>query len=355
MVADHQGSQPQGRMTVSPMEKTGIAPDGIIQLSLAFRGAKTLLSAAELDVFTILAEGSLGLDTLSKRAGVDERGARDFFDALVALLMLERGEDGRYANTPETDLYLDRRKPTYIGAELERYNAYVFPHWNSLTQALRTGKPQSGARATGHYSAAYEDQAVLEVLVKGMTGGTLPVATALAQRFRWGDYKTLIDVGTAEGCLPVQIAQAHPHITGGGFDLPSVRPMFDGYVEKHGLSDRLRFHSGDFLNDPLPRADVVILGRILHNWGLPTKRLLLKSAYEALPAGGAIIVYERLIDRDRRVSASALLASLNMLIMTASGFDFTGADCTGWMDEVGFRDVRVDPLTSEISMVTGLK
>jgi hypothetical protein len=342
-------------MTVNIIEKPSTTPDRIVQLSLAFRGAKTLLSAAELDVFTALAEGPLDLDALSKRVGVDERGARDFFDALVALQMLERDEGGRYANTRETDLYLDRRKPTYIGAELERYNGYVFPHWNFLTQALRTGKPQSGARATGHYSAAYADQAVLETLVKGMTGGTLPVATALAEKFPWGDYKTLIDVGTAEGCLPVQIAHAHPHITGGGFDLPSVSPIFNEYVEKHGLTGRLRFHSGDFLHDPLPRADVLVLGRILHNWGLPTKKLLLKAAYEALPSGGSLIVYERLVDRDRRVNASALLASLNMLIMTASGFDFTAADCTGWMDEVGFRDMRVDPLTSEISMVTGLK
>ncbi len=337
------------------MENRVITPDRIVKLGLAFRAAKALLSAVELGVFTALAESPLDLDTLRKRVGIDERGARDFFDALVALGMLERDESGRYANTLETDLYLDRQKPTYIGGELDHFNTYVYPHWNLLTPALRTGKPQSGARATGHYPALYADQAALETLVKGMTGGTLPVAKALAAKFNWQNYKTIIDVGTAQGCLPVQIAHAHPHISGGGFDLPPVAPHFGNYVREHDLSHRLRFYAGDFLQDPLPSADVLVFGRVLHNWDIATKRMLLKKAHDALPAGGALIVYERLIDDKRRVNAAALLASVNMVIMTAGGFDFTGADCIGWMREAGFRDMRVELLTSEYSMVVGTK
>ena len=337
------------------MENRVITPDRIVKLGLAFRAAKALLSAVELGVFTALAESSLDLDTLRKRVGIDERGARDFFDALVALGMLERDESSRYANTLETDLYLDRQKPTYIGGELDHFNTYVYPHWNLLTPALRTGKPQSGARATGHYPALYADQAALETLVKGMTGGTLPVAKALAAKFNWQNYKTIIDVGTAQGCLPVQIAHAHPHISGGGFDLPPVAPHFGNYVREHDLSHRLRFYAGDFLQDPLPSADVLVFGRVLHNWDIATKRMLLKKAYDALPAGGALIVYERLIDDKRRVNAAALLASVNMVIMTAGGFDFTGADCIGWMREAGFRNMRVELLTSEYSMVVGTK
>ena len=337
------------------MDNRVITPDRIIKLGLAFRAAKALLSAVELGVFTALADDPLALDMLTKRVGIDERGARDFFDALVALGMLERDESGRYANTPETALYLDRQKPTYIGGELDHFNTYVYPHWNLLTPALRSGKPQSGARATGHYPALYADRAVLESLVKGMTGGTLPVAKALAAKFPWQDYKTVIDVGTAQGCLPVQIAHAHPHITGGGFDLPPVQPHFDSYVEEHGLSHRLRFYAGDFFADLLPAADVLVLGRVLHNWDLAVKRMLLTKAYAALPAGGALIVYERLIDDERRVNAAGLLASLNMLIMTAGGFDFTGADCVTWMREAGFRDPRIELLAGEQSMVVGVK
>ena len=337
------------------MEAPVVTPDRIVQLGVEFRGAKTLLSATELGLFTALAEQPLDRHTLAKRVGIDERGARDFFDALVALGMLERDESGRYANTPDTDLYLDRRKPTYIGGELEHFNSYVYSHWNLLTAALRTGKPQSGSRATGHYSALYADQAALETLAKGMTGGTLQVAKVLAAAFPWQCYRSVVDIGTAQGCLPVQIAQAHSHISGGGFDLPAMRPHFDSYARQHGLSARLQFFSGDFLKDPLPVADVLVFGRILHNWDLATKKMLLKKAHAALPAGGALIVYERLIDDERRHNAPALLASLNMLIMTAGGFDFTGADCINWMHEARFQHVRLEPLTNEISMVTGVK
>jgi O-methyltransferase domain/Dimerisation domain len=337
------------------MQTPSLTPDRIVELGLAFRGAKALLSAAELGVFTALAHGPLDIDALRNRVGVEERGARDFFDALVALGMLDRDEGGRYANTPHTNLYLDHRKSTYIGGELQHFNTYVYPHWNSLTQALRTGKPQSGARASGHYPALYADPAALEILAIGMTGGALPVATALAAKMPWQNYRTVIDIGTAQGCLPVLIAQAHPHVAGGGFDLTPMKPLFDSYVEKHGLSHRLQFFAGDFLSDPLPTAEVLVLGRILHNWDLATKTLLLQKAYDALPVGGALVVYERLIDDERRTNAAGLLASLNMLIMTAGGFDFTGADCIGWMREAGFRDMSVEPLTSHYSMVVGFK
>jgi len=337
------------------VEASVVTPDRILKIGHSFRAAKTLLSAVELGVFTALADGPLDLQTASKRAGIHERGARDFFDALVALSMLDRDATGCYANMPDTDLYLDRRKPSYVGGELEHFGKYVFPHWSLLTPALQTGEPQSGTRSAGHYSALYADPATLETLLKGMTGGTLLVANTLAAKFPWQDYKTFVDVGTAQGCLPVQVAQAQPHLMGGGFDLPPVNPHFGSYVQQHGLSHRLRFHPGSFLEDPLPAADVLVLGRILHNWDLATKRMLLQKSYEALPAGGALIVYERLIDDERRLNAPALLASLNMLIMTAGGFDFTGADCMSWMRDAGFHDMRTESLTTEISMVVGIK
>ena len=191
--------------------------------------------------------------------------------------------------------------------------------------------------------------------VSGMTVRTRPVAAALASKFPWLDYSTFIDIGTSQGCLPVQIAQACPRISGGGFDLAPLAPMIDDYVREHGLSDRLRFYPGDFFTGPLPPADVLVLGRVLHNWDLAIKNMLLKKAYDALPPGGALVVYERLIDDERRVNATGLLSSLNMLLMSAGGFDFTGAECMGWMRETGFRDIKVEPLTTDQSMVVGIK
>ena len=332
-----------------------VRPDRLVRLGYAFREAKTLLSAVELDVFTVLAGGRLGLDELATRTGVDRRGARDFFDALVSLRLLERDDAGRYGNTPETDYYLDRTKTSYIGGELELANARQFGPWSLLSEALRSGKAQSGARGTENYRAYYSDAAVLENVAKGMTGGTLHVAEAIAQRFPWRDYTTFVDVGTAQGCLPVRIALAHPHIAGGGFDLPPMGGLFDAYVRQHGLADRLQFYPGDFFREPLPAADVLVMGRVLHNWDLAAKKLLLSKAYDALPANGALIVYERLIDDERRTNTAGFMASLNMLVMTAGGFDYSGADCKEWMAEVGFHHVEITSLTTEQSMIVARK
>lgn len=225
----------------------------------------------------------------------------------------------------------------------------------SLTAALRTGEPQSDLSMVTNFSGLYADEALRDGFVSTMTARTRPVAQALATKFPWASYATLIDIGGAQGCLPVEIAQRYTNITGGGFDLPPLQPLFERYVEEHGLSNRLCFYPGDFFNGPLPSADVLVLGRVLHNWDLETKKMLLNKAHDALPPGGALIVYERLIDDERRVNVAGLLSSLQMLLASNGGFDFSGSDCIGWMREVGFRDIRLERLTEDQSMVSGLK
>jgi O-methyltransferase domain/Dimerisation domain len=335
---------------------SSVSPERILKLGYAYREAKVLLSAVELGVFTALAEAKapLAVETLTNRIGINKRGARDFFDALVALELLDRDDIGRYACRPETALYLDRQKSTYLGDELEYSNAPLYGRWNLLTRALKSGKPQN-AVVGKVYPGLYADPTALEAFAKAMSAVTLQAATAIAAKFPWPQYQTVIDIGSAQGCLPVQIAHVYAHLAGGGFDLPPIEPVFDRYVQEYGLSSRLRFYPGDFFQDPLPTADVLIMGRVLHNWDLATKKMLLKKAYDALPAEGALIVYERLIDDERRVNATGLLSSLNMLIMTEGGFEFTAADCVGWMHEIGFRDIRVEPLTSDQSMIIGMK
>lgn len=332
-----------------------VTPDGIMQLGLGFWSAKTLLSAVELGLFTILAEGPASRDELQARLGLHARGAADFLDTLVALGMLER-QDGIYRNTPATGLYLDRAKPTYLGGMLEMANARLYRFWGGLTDALRTGQPQNEARHGGDFFAAlYADPVRLEGFLKAMTGLSAPIAAAIARQFPWDRYRTLIDVGTAQGGLPVTIALAHPHLTGGGFDLPVVASVFTAHVAANGLADRLRFHPGDFLRDPLPTADVLVMGHILHDWDLAQKRELLAKAHGALPPGGALIVYDMMIDDERRRNAAGLLMSLNMLIETPGGFDYTGADCIGWLREAGFGEARVEPLGGAYSMAIGIK
>lgn len=331
-------------------------PERIMALGNAYWGSRALLSAAELGLFTELAHGPLDAEALRERLGLHPRGAREFFDALVALGLLER-EDGLYRNGSEADRFLDRAKPTYLGGILEMAGARLFRYWAGLTESLRTGRPQNDAAAGDEdlFAATYRDPARLREFLRGMTGRSLPSARMIAEKFPWRDYRTIVDVGCALGAVPVQVALAQPHVSGGGFDLPPVGPLFDEYVASFGLGDRLRFIPGDFFRDPLPQADVLVLGRILHDWDLDQKQLLLAKAHAALPAGGALIVYEVIIDDERRRNALGLLSSLNMLVYTPGGFDYTGADCQGWMRDAGFKKSYVEPLAVGDSMVVGIK
>lgn len=332
-----------------------VTPDAVLQLGLAFWGSKTLLTAVELGLFTRLAAEPRTAEQLTADLGLQRRGAGDFLDALVALGMLER--DKRvYRNTPATDLFLDRAKPGYLGGILEMANARLYPYWGSLTEALRTGLPQNEARhGQDPFAAIFGEPVRLRQFLRAMTGISTGAALALAAAFPWARYATFVDVGTAEGCVPVHLALRHQHLTGVGFDLAAVEPAFSDHVASFGLTDRLDFVPGDFFVDALPKADVVVLGRVLHDWDLDQKRMLLRKAYDALPEGGAVVVYDAVIDDDRRSNAFGLLMSLNMLIETPGGFDYTGADCRGWMADAGFRDSYVKPLVGPDSMVVGIK
>jgi O-methyltransferase domain/Dimerisation domain len=334
-----------------------VTPDKIMQIGLGFWGSKTLLSAVELGVFTYLAQGPLTGDELAQAAGLHPRGSRDFFDALVAMGMLNR-QDGRYSNTHESNIFLDKNKPSYIGGVLEMANARLYPQWGSLTEGLRTGKRQNEAKGQdgdSGFDTLYSDPQRLRTFLSAMTGISMPPAIAIARKFPWNKYQTFVDVGTAQGGLPTQIALAHEHITGKGFDLPIVQPIFEEYVHSFGLHNRLSFQAGNFFEDPLPEADVLVMGHILHDWNLDEKMMLLSKAVKALPKGGSLVVYEAVIDDDRRQNAFGLLMSLNMLIETTGGFDYTGADCCGWMKKAGFGETYVEHLIGPDSMVVGIK
>jgi O-methyltransferase/methyltransferase family protein len=339
------------------MSAEQLFPERILQIGMGFESSKALLSAVELGVFTELAKKPMDVDALRQAIGIDGRSARDFFDVLVALGFLER-EDGVYSNTPDADLYLDKGKPSYLhlGAHLEMANSRLYHIWGRLTECLKTGLPQS--EATGGksvFDAIYSDRDRLEQFLAAMTGISYPSNVRIAEVLPWKDHATVCDLGTAQGDLAVQIALAHPHITGFGFDLPQAQPVFEDYIKQNGLDDRLEFVGGDFFVDDLPPADVYTMGHILHSWNLDEKKQLIQKAYDALPTGGALVVFDAMIDDDRRTNVRGLLMSLNMATATAGGFDYTPADCIGWMTEIGYSSTRTQHLVRNDTMVVGVK
>ena len=333
--------------------KDSTQPRHIFDAAYGFWRSKALFAAIEIDLFSVLADEPLGVETLAIRTGVHNRAARDFFDSLVALNILERDEAGRYRNTTESDRYLVRQRPTYIGGLLKHLSRRHYNNWNLLTRALATGEPQS-TLGTASYAGLYADGGAQELFLEGMTAGSLLAAQALAQAFPWSKYKTFIDIGTAEGCVPVEIARVHAHLSGGGFDLPPVKPVFASYIRRQGMSDRLSFYPGDFFVDPLPMADVLVMGRILHNWDPPVRAMLLEKAYRAIAPSGALIIYDPLIDEERR-QPHGLLSSLNMLIETRAGSEYTAAECRSWLAEAGFENISSAPLADVHKAVFGYK
>ena len=337
-----------------------LGPERILEVGMGFWPAKVLLSAVEVGLFSCLGASSKTAEELRVALGLHPRAVPDLPDALVALGFLERDGDGptaRYRNTAETAAFLDRQKPGYVGGFLEMANARLYPFWGGLGEALRTGKPQNELKhkGTSMFDELYSDPPRLEQFMNAMSGISAGNFAAFAEKFDFSKYRTLCDVGGATGQLSCFVAKRHPHLRCTSLDLPVVVPIAQRRIAAEGLSDRVTARALDFFAEPIPAADVVTMGMILHDWNLEKKLHLIRAAYDALPAGGAFVAVEHLIDDARRVNAFGLMMSLNMLIEFGDAFDFTGRDFNTWCTRVGFRETRVVPLTPNASAAVAYK
>ena len=342
------------------MNSETITPAKIMQVGMGFWPAKSLLSAVELGLFTALGTRALTGTELQKVLGLHQRANPDFFDTLVALGFLERdgdGPDGRYRNTAETSRFLDKNSPAYMGGFLEMANARLYPFWGNLTTALRTGQPQNETKDGGApvFEELYREPERLQQFMEAMAGISAANFQAFATKFDFTRYKTLCDVGGATGQLSVLVAKAQPHMRCVSVDLPQATAIADRKIAASGVADRVSAQPIDFFTDPLPGADVITMGMILHDWNLEKKMHLIKAAYNALPAGGALAAIENVIDDPRRVNAFGLLMSLNMLIEFGDAFDFTGADFTKWCTAAGFSRTEVIHLAGPCSAAVAYK
>jgi len=331
-----------------------------MQTATAFWASKVLLTAVEFDLFTTLDEEGMTAEELGKKLELHPRGTYDFFDALVALGFLDRdgdGPKGKYKNTPDTNAFLNKNSPAYIGGLPQMLNERLFGFWNDLGPALKTGKPQNEIKHNGKplFEELYADEVKLGTFLDSMTGFQAANFMNLARKFDFKRYKTVSDIGGALALLSRIVASEHPHLTFNSFDLPEVAPHAEKHVELSGLMDRINIVSGDFFKDELPKADVITMGNILHDWNLENKKMLINKAYDALPAGGAFIAIENLIDDARRENAFGLLMSLNMLIEFGDAFDYTGANFKEWCTEAGFKEFEFIRLAGPTSAAVAYK
>jgi hypothetical protein len=315
------------------------AVDRILQIGLGFWPSKALLTAVEFDLFTLLGKGPLTGEEIRAQAGWHPRGVHDLLDGLVALGLLERegnGPEAKYRNGADAAAHLDKNQPGYMGGILEMANARLFRYWADLGTAMRTGQP-------------------LRLFLDAMTGLSVFNFRKLAEVFDFSRYETLCDVGGAAADLSICVARRHRKLRCISFDLPPVESIARENIAAAGLGERIRTVSGDFFEETLPRADVVTMGMILHDWSLERKKALIEAAHAALPRDGAFIVVESLIDDERRKNVMGLMMSLNMLIEFGEAFDYTAADFQGWCREAGFRRFEVLPLLGASSAAVAYK
>ncbi|MBX5454920.1 MAG: methyltransferase [Acidobacteriia bacterium] len=343
------------------MTETKLNPARIMQIGMGFFAAKTLLSAVEIGVFAALAAGPLTEPALRARLGLHARAAADFLDALVALGLLARVGDGpgaTYANTKETAVFLDPASPRYIGGILKMANNRLYRFWGNLTEALRTGRPQNetkDADTEDAFAVLYEDPDRLKEFLDAMAGVQMANFEALCAKFDFGRYRTICDVGGASGALSLIIARHFRGVHCISFDLPEVTAVAERRIAQSGLADRIKARSGNFLKDELPPADVITMGNILHDWGTATKESLIAKAYKALSPNGALIAIEEIIDDARREHVPGLLMSLNMLIETAEGYNFTFRQFDTWCRAAGFNATELIPLAGTSSAAIAWK
>jgi predicted O-methyltransferase YrrM len=289
-----------------------------------------------------------------------DRHLFDFLDALTCFGFLKREgllETAHYSNSLDTDVFLDKAKPSYIGGMLEMLNNRLYGFWGNLEEGLKTGMLQNEAKGGGEsiFAVIYQTPDLLKEFVNAMSGVQMGNFMAFAQSFDFSKSKTLLDAGGSAGLLSLMVAKHHPHMTCSTMDLPPVEPIAAATIKQFQLEDRVKVVSGDFFADPLPKADIITMGNILHDWNEENKIKLMQKAFDALPAGGVFVAIENVIDSERKQNAFGMMMSLNMLIETGDGFDYTHADFDKWAKQVGFKSTSLLPLAGPSSAVIAIK
>ncbi len=343
------------------METTQPSPAKIMQIGTGFWASKILLSAIKFQLFTRLSENKMSAAEIKSlfQFQCTDRHVFDFLDALTGFGFLHREgilESAIYSNTIDTDTFLDKNKPGYIGGILEMMNNRLYNFWGNLEEGLLTGLPQNESKKSeDFFGLIYQDPAKLRGFINAMSGIQMGNFMMFAQKFDFSKYKTLTDVGGSAGLLALMVAKHNPHMECTTIDLPKVEPIANETIQKFQLGDRVKAQSADFFTDPFPKADIIAMGNILHDWDEEKKLMLMQKAFDAVQEGGAFIAIEGIIDDDRKQNVFGLMMSLNMLIETGTGFDYTFADFNRWAKKVGFKTTALLPLAGPSSAAIAYK
>jgi ubiquinone/menaquinone biosynthesis C-methylase UbiE len=290
-----------------------------------------LHSAIKLRIFTHLDGMRLPAGEVAQRIAADERATGLLLDALSSLGLLVK-EQGRYANAPLSQQYLNENSADFSG-HIVYHHIDMYHDWGRLDEAVRIGGPPRGLAARTEASTRHFLLGMRDLAVRG--------AHVLVQQLDLGDAESLLDLGGGPGTYSLHFCQRHPQLHVTVFDYPSSEILAWEQIKSFGLESRFRFVGGDFLRDPLPSGpfDVVFMSQILHSNDHDECASLMKRVYPLVRPGGRVVIQEFVLNECATSPPFAAVFSLNMLLHTPGGRSYALAEIKGWLEDAGFVNI----------------
>jgi hypothetical protein len=358
----------------------GISPDPIFQLLTGFQVSKTLMTAVELEVFTKLAGKSVNMKQLQEILEMEGRPAEVFSIALVSLGLLSKDKREKvneitrgqneyyYANTDLADTFLIKGKSGYMGDIISMIDKRLYKSWDKLSYSLKANKPiaqEEGGDAESIFNEAKSSNQSAEQIEKfthGMYGLSVGPAMALANAFDFSKYKRMMDIGGGSGVYAIQVVKEYSNMSATVLDLKPVCTVADEYIELFDLKNRIQTKALDFFNEELPTdCDVAFLSHIIHDYSKDKGKSLFEKIYNALPSGdnvddgGAIIISEWLLNDEKTGPIPSALMGLNMMVETSGGRNYSFAEISEILTEIGFKNIEKRSLAGPAEIVIGYK
>lgn len=331
-------------------------PELVLDYIEAFRRSKVMFTAVQLGVFDQLEAGPQTAAQLAATLKLNVTAAQRLLDACVALQLLTREQD-TYLNTASASRYLVSSSPHTFAGYIRYSDRSLFRLWTHLDDSIREGSNR-WAQAFGSKNALfdyyYRDPAATADFMRGMHGFGQITSPHIVRAFDLNRFSHLADLGGATGHLALAACETYPNMRATVVDLPSIEAIAREHIAHSTVADRVSFIAADFFADPLPRADLYSLGRILHDWDDRKIYLLLQKIYAALPSGGGLLVAEALLDDNRGGPAYAYMQDINMLVCT-DGRERTSSEYRVLLEGAGFIDVASRRTGSVLDAVLCLK
>jgi 3-hydroxy-5-methyl-1-naphthoate 3-O-methyltransferase len=321
-----------------------VSPIPLMQLATSFWAFKTLSTAVEMDLFSTFHKSPMNASETARWFKIEERPAEMLLTGCASLGLLEKSKQtGRYGNSSLADEYLVRSARYYFGGFVTMLDRRLYGGWDKLPEAIRTNKPTTWDPEKQKSLFEGADPALMATFWQAMHSLSTFTARSLGEAVDFSRFEKLLDVGGGSGAFVIELCSIYPDLSGSVYDLPFVTEIAARNISKAGLESRVATHPGDFFHDPnFPAGhDVILFSMIMHDWSEGENRELLRKAFNALPPGGAVVISELLVNDEKTGPPPAALMSLNMLIETAGGRNYTPAEYQLWLADAGFKDVRV--------------